>query len=237
MLRHGWRTAAVVFIAVCVLPVAALSALRIVTNDWIVHFELDHGALPRDRYGMTNDERRSLALFGLDSIRPGGEGIGLLRGRRLEDGEVAFKERELAHMQDVRDIVGFAFRVHLVLVALLVISALGLGVRPSTRGIVPRGLQLGAVATLGFAALVGVVMAVAWKPFFDGFHNLFFEGRTWHFESGDTLLRVYPNAFWVGVAVWIAIIAIAFAAVTLAVTTLWLRRVSPPRRRGGETAF
>jgi integral membrane protein (TIGR01906 family) len=218
-----------VAVAALVLPLAVLTALRIVTNEWIVDFEIDHGALPADRLGMTSEERRELALLGLESIRPGGAGVGVLVERSLASGEPAFTQREIEHMQDVRDMIAVAFRLHLVLVVVLVVAALGLAVRPATRALVPRGLRLGALATLGFACVSGLAMAFAWEPFFDGFHNLFFEGRTWYFDSEDTLLRVYPSAFWLGVGIWLAAIAIAFALLTLAGSTLWLRRLRRTR--------
>ncbi|HXV34010.1 MAG TPA: hypothetical protein VD769_08380, partial [Gaiellaceae bacterium] len=99
-------------VALLVLPLTAIGALRIVANDWIVHFEVDHGGLPADRYGFTDEDRRRLALLGLDSILPGGAGIELLRAERFSDGAPAFGPRELRHMEDVRQIVGIAFPAH-----------------------------------------------------------------------------------------------------------------------------
>lgn len=99
----------------------------------------------------------------------------------------------------------------------------------------PRGLRWGAFATVAIAAVLGIVMALAWDPFFEIFHRVFFEGRTWWFSADDTLRRVYPDAFWMGVAAWITGLATLFTGLVLAAATWWARRVSGERAGGGAT--
>ena len=217
--------AATVVVAVLVPMLLATTALRVVANDWIVSFEYDHGHVPADRYGLSRTERNRLALIGLDAILPGGSGIELLRDARLPSGSPAFNERELAHMKDVRHAVGIAFRVQLAAILVIAGLALALAWQPATRRAVPRGLQVGAATTLVVAALLGVVMLFAWDNFFVDFHKVFFQGDTWRFARTDTLLRLYPDEFWVGVAAWIAGITVALAGALLAAGTLVLRRL------------
>src|SRR3990172_879247 len=76
-------TALSVLVAILVPPLLVVTSLRIVANDWIVHFEYRWGGVPADRYGLTRGERTDLALTGLRSILPGGEGVALLRDARL----------------------------------------------------------------------------------------------------------------------------------------------------------
>lgn len=220
-------------IALTVFPIVAIGALRVVTQPWIVHFEVDHGRLPADRYGFTDDDRVRLGLIGLEAIRPGGEGIALLERTTLPDGTPAFGDRELRHMGDVRSIVGVLFRLHTALLVTVGLTALVLARSRSGRTAVPRGLRWGAFATVAIAAVLGIVMAVAWDPFFETFHRIFFEGRTWWFYADDTLRRVYPDAFWMGVAAWITGLATLFTGLVLAGATWWRRRVSGERAGGG----
>jgi integral membrane protein (TIGR01906 family) len=219
---------AAVAVAIVVPAILIVTSLRIVANDWIVSFEYQHGRVPSDRYGLTAAERKELALTGLDSILPGGRGIDLLRDARLRDGEPAFNGRELAHMQDVRDLVGALFTLHLVLLVLVAMLALVLAFPRGTRTIVPTGLRYGAFATLGLAAGVGLLMLVAWNGFFEGFHGIFFDADTWRFRSSDTLLRLYPDEFWMGVGAWIAALTVLQALLVVAGTTYWLRRTRAP---------
>ncbi len=232
-MRRAALTVVTVVVAVLVPLLLVTTALRIVANDWIVSFEYDHGGVPADRYGLTRDQRGELARLGLDSIRPGGRGIALLEEARLPDGEAAFGPRELEHMQDVRDAVGLAFTVQLVALLVVLVLLLALAWRPATRRAVPRGVQIGSGATLGVAALLGAVMLFAWDGFFVRFHEIFFEGDTWQFSRTDTLLRLYPDEFWVGVAAWIAGITVVLALVLAVASTLVLRRMREPTSTQG----
>jgi len=228
-------TALSVLVAILVPPLLVLTSLRIVANDWIVHFEYRWGGVPADRYGLTRGERTDLALTGLRSILPGGEGVALLRNARLPEGGPAFNEREIGHMEDVRTLVGVAFRVHLAALLALAALALALAVRPARRAIVPTGLRFGAAATLAVATLVGLYMLVGWGSFFTRFHEVFFEGESWRFPTSDTLIRLYPDELWIGVAAFIAGGTVVLAALLAVAGTLWLRvvRGTPDKERGG----
>jgi integral membrane protein (TIGR01906 family) len=232
------RRAALIVVTVAVALAVPLllttTALRIVANDWIVSFEYDHGGVPPDRYGLTREQRGDLALVGLEAIRPGGRGIALLEEARLPDGKAAFGVRELTHMRDVRDAVGIAFAVQLAALALVLGLLVALAWRPASRRAVPRGIQLGSGATLAVATVIGIVMLVAWDGFFVRFHEMFFEGDTWRFSRTDTLLRLYPDEFWVGVAAWIAGITVTLALVLFVAATLLLRRDKADGERGSQ---
>jgi integral membrane protein (TIGR01906 family) len=186
------------------------------------------GRVPDDRYGLTVDERTDLALIGLDSITPGTRGVDLLREAQLPDSAPAFTEPEVVHMQDVRDLVGMLLTFQLLAGIGLAVAALALGVPAATRAIVPRGLRYGVLASVPLAAIVGLFMLVTWDSFFTRFHEVFFEGDTWRFPVTDTLIRLYPDAFWMGVAAWIAALTVALGAVVWVLAGLWLRRVERP---------
>ena len=73
-------------IALTVTPIFVVNAFRLLATDTFVRHEIDRGGFPPDRYGLTTAERRRLALTGLHSILPGGEGIALLERATLPDG-------------------------------------------------------------------------------------------------------------------------------------------------------
>ena len=125
-------------IALTVTPIFVVNAFRLLATDTFVRHEIDRSGFPPDRYGLTTTERRRLALTGLHSILPGGDGIALLERATLPDGSSAFDSRELRHMRDVRSRLGAAYTAQLV--ALVVILALAIGSiarragAPSSRG-------------------------------------------------------------------------------------------------------
>lgn len=215
----------VILIAITMTPIFVVNAFRILSTDWFVRHELAGGDFPADRYGLAGDDRLALALTGLRSIQPGTEGITLLERSTLPDGSPAFDSRELRHMTDVRRLLGEALRLQLVVVGVLV--ALGLALRRSGRwrAVVPHGLQLGALATLAIAILAMPMILLGFDDFFLGFHTVFFSGDTWRFSTTDTLLRLYPEAFWQDTAQLAAGLVVLQAVVVVAVATMWLRRL------------
>jgi integral membrane protein (TIGR01906 family) len=218
----------VALVALTVTPVFVVNAFRVLANDWFVRYELGRDDFPVDRYGLDDADRLALAIVGLRSIEPGGEGVALLERARLPDGSSAFDGRELRHMRDVRERLGIAFRAQLLVV--VVIVTLGFTLRRSVRWrvVVPRGLLVGALATLAIALLVVPTILLGFDGFFLRFHELFFSGNSWRFSNTDTLLRIYPETFWQDTARFAAAMVVAQAVVVAVVAALWLRRLGGP---------
>ena len=214
--------ALVVAIAVSVTPILVVNAFRVLATGTFVRAELGRDGFPPDRYGLTNDQRKELALLGLRSIQPGSEGIALLERARLPSGSPAFGLRELTHMRDVRRLFGIALRGQLI--ALVAIGALALGLaRTRFRAVVPLGLLAGAVATLATAVLALPLILLGFDGFFTRFHEVFFSGDSWQFNNADTLIRIYPEQFWQDVSRLAAGIAVAQALVLVPLAWWWHR--------------
>ena len=214
--------ALVVAIAVSVTPILVVNAFRVLATGTFVRAELDRDGFPPDRYGLTDDQRKELALLGLRSIQPGSEGIALLERARLPNGSPAFGLRELTHMRDVRRLFGIALRSQLI--ALVVIGALALGLaRTRFRAVVPLGLLAGAAATLATALLAVPLILLGFDGFFTRFHEVFFSGDSWQFNNADTLIRIYPEQFWQDVSRLAAGIAVAQALVLVPLAWWWHR--------------
>jgi len=209
----------VVAIAVVVPPTLVVNALRALATESYTRWELDR--LEPDAYGLTAEQREALALRGLESIRPGSSGIELLEDARLPDGSRAFDERELSHMKDVRRVFGLVLRAQLV--TLLVLTGVALAfVRGRFRTLVPRGLLVGALATLGVAVLAVPVIVLGFDAFFTRFHEMFFEGDSWRFSNSDTLIRVYPEQLWIDVSRIAAALTVVQALVLAGLSWWWL---------------
>jgi integral membrane protein (TIGR01906 family) len=189
---------AIVLSALVVIATPAVTtgnALWVLMTPALVEVEYALPGFPEDEEGLDDDERKRLAKLGIDAIRPFGEGVGVLEQARFPDGEEAFEQREIDHMQDVRDLIA-AFMV--AWAAALVAGALAVVWlrRRGPSGAAPRALRRGALFTLGAMALAGVVMLIDFEFFFDGFHGIFFEDETWEFNDAYTLRRIYPDFFW-----------------------------------------
>ena len=217
----------VAVIALTVTPIFIVNAFRVLATDTFVRHEIDRGGFPPDRYGLTTAERRRLALTGLHSILPGSAGIVLLERATLPDGSTAFDSRELRHMRDVRSRLGVAYTAQLVALIMIALLAIVLHRSRRWRFVVPCGLLIGSLLTLVIAALAVPVILLGFDGFFLRFHEVFFNGDTWRFSNTDTLLRIYPEAFWQDVAKLAAAIVVGQAVVVGLAAGWWARRSRP----------
>jgi integral membrane protein (TIGR01906 family) len=87
----------------------------------------------------------------------------------------------------------------------------------------PLGLLRGSLLSLGLLVSVGLLMLVGWQIFFVGFHELFFPPGSWSFPTSNTLIRLYPERFWMDVGAVIVGLMIAVSAVTGVVGYVWNR--------------
>jgi integral membrane protein (TIGR01906 family) len=212
-------------IALVVMPIFVVNAFRLLATETFVRHEIAREGFPTDRYGLTTAERQRLALIGLHSILPGSKGIVLLEQATLPDGSAAFDARELSHMRDVRSRLGTAYTAQLI--ALVVILVLGIVLHRSarSRSIVPWGLLAGSFLTLAIAVLAVPVILLGFEGFFERFHGIFFDGDSWRFSDTDTLLRIYPEAFWQDTVVLAAGMVVGQAIVVGLAAWWWLRRI------------
>ena len=191
------------------LPVAiVLSVVWIVIHPWYPAFEYQTPGFPADPYGFTSQERLTYAKLAAEYLT-NSAGISFLGDLRFPEGQQAppptcqemtdcthlYNQRELQHMQDVKNVVKGANRV--LVISLIVLVILGIWAwlaRWFT--IYLKGLQWGGIVTLGFIGFVIVFVLVAFNYLFVLFHEIFFKAGTWTFLYSDTLIRLFPERFW-----------------------------------------
>ncbi|MGQ9814215.1 MAG: TIGR01906 family membrane protein [Candidatus Roseilinea sp.] len=219
-MQTRWHTLVKVLIVIATPIVVALIPIRLAMQPWVMPFLYSLPNFPPEIYGMSDDERLRLGLIGMDSVI-GPRGVAVLREARLSNGAPAFNEREIRHMQDVRDLIGWLFPLHTVISALTGVAVIALALRRDTRRLVGSALIVGVLFTAVTVIGLGVFAVVGWDIFFTAFHRIFFEGDTWLFLATDTLIRLYPEMFWftitlmIGGAILVECIALAVAGARL----------------------
>ena len=184
------------------LPVVILAvALRVVTAPWLVRWEYGKPDFPPDPYGLSTEERIRLAEVCVRYLATNA-GIELLADLELE-GRPAFNERELAHMVDVQRVFWIILRAGMAAGVVVLGGVAALLARPRTRPQAAGALKSGALLTLALLAAVAALMLTSWEVFFTGFHELLFPPDTWTFPTSDTLIRLYPERFWMDVGMTI----------------------------------
>jgi integral membrane protein (TIGR01906 family) len=189
-------------IVTLLVPIALIGlSLRLLLTPAFLVLEYNLPYFPVDEYGFTKQDRLKWAPFALNYLVNEAE-IAYLGGLQFEDGTPLFNDRELKHMQDVKQVTRAALAAWSI--ALLALAALGAWAWRG--GWLPdfvRGVRRGGWLIVGLAGAIGVVVLTGltvapdlFWGFFTLFHSLFFEGDSWIFRYSDTLIRLFPVRFW-----------------------------------------
>jgi len=180
--------------------------------------------LPADEQGLTQAERLDLALITLAYLQhpePAETAVGFLENQRLPGtNRPLYNERELAHLVDVKQLTDRIAGWSETLNWLLGLSLLALVAWPATRFAAVKAFQRG--AALSFFLLLACFMFIPlfWPLFFFGFHHWLFPPGSWSFAGVDTLIRLFPEAFWFNYAQEIFTEQFAYAALLLLATSI-----------------
>jgi len=102
-----------------------------------------------------------------------------------------FNEREISHMRDVKNITLWLRSVMYAL--LIVIIALSLFIEKKEY---IKILKRGAVITLGFGLIIGILVLIKFEWFFLQLHYLLFTNMLWMLNARtDMLVRLFPESF------------------------------------------
>jgi len=177
------------------LPVVlVLTSVRLLLTEVFVRMEYSLPGFPADRYGFTKTDRIQHATVALEYLL-NDAGIEFLGDRVFEDGSAVYNERELQHMQDVKQVTQSALRVRRVGAGLILVLVLAIW-RGAGGRLALEALQAGSRLTAITMIVLGVVLLVGFAVIFVGFHQVFFDPNTWTFRFEDTLIRLFPERFW-----------------------------------------
>lgn len=161
-----------------------------------VYVQLEYRTLnfPPDRYGFSQGERLRYA----DLTRRylvSGVSIQELQELSFDDGEPLFDQRELSHLQDVKNVLQGMFWTS----GLAVLILVGSGIWSYRKGVgklFKSLIKTGSWLTVGLLLFVLTFSFLSFQTFFFKFHGIFFEGDSWLFHNSDTLIRLFPLRFW-----------------------------------------
>ncbi len=108
-----------------------------------------------------------------------------------------FNERELTHLEDVRNLIQRDYWVQRVVLLLMVVGALALffGFKSGWRMLV-RGLFWGSTITVGLMIILALWAFFGFERFFILFHLVSFSNQYWMLDPArDYLIRLFPEGF------------------------------------------
>lgn len=183
--------------------------IRLVASPYFSWIEYFRPGFPADMYGFSSQERLNAGAYVVDYIN-NLAGREYLAGLKDRDDQPLFKTGEVSHMADVKTVYAIGMLIAFVMVILMVIGIIYLA-RKSPGG-VRRSLFAGSIATLVIIIAVGVFAGMGFEAFFTDFHKLLFANGSWTFAASDTLIRLYPEQFWIDSALSIGITVFVVSA-------------------------
>ncbi|MBI3522125.1 MAG: DUF1461 domain-containing protein [Chloroflexi bacterium] len=135
---------------------------------------------------------------------------GLTEGPPLDAGPATFTVDEYRHMADVR----YVFRGAEVAAVVALVTLAALALRARSRGVLPLLARSSALASAALVTLVAAFAAFAFEPLFLAFHEVLFPQGNFLFGPRSNLIALYPDEYWYGVTLRVAL---TFIAVALAV--------------------
>jgi len=220
----GWLSAILRIVITAALPLMlVLINARVLMSPLFMNWEYNRPNFSPDPYGFTAQDRLYLGPLGLAYLF-NNQGIEFLGDLTLPDGTAAFNERELSHMHDVKLVTQKLVRFGFGLLAGMVIAIGLLAASQEGRGKLAHALFDGSVLTvlLLIAGIAATALAFDWL--FATFHSLFFQGNTWIFPTSDTLIRLYPEPFWIDAFAFMFGGALVQAIVIGVLSRRWMRR-------------
>ena len=195
-------------------PIALIgTALRIMLSPIFINIEYRMPYFPADYYGFTQQDRLRWAPFALKYLVNNSD-VSYLGDLKFDDGVPLYNERELSHMEDVKNVVRSALNAWMVSLAILIVLAI-FAYRGKWTPDYINGLRRGGIWMIGLAVALGLIVGVGivadpnvFEQFFIFFHSIFFKGDSWLFEFSDTLIRLFPIRFWEDAFLWAAILAL-----------------------------
>jgi integral membrane protein (TIGR01906 family) len=199
-----------------------LLSLRLLLTEQYLLWMYQTPGFPADLYGWPDEVRRDYGPYGIRYLLNDAP-ISYLGDLEIE-GEPAFIGRELDHMEDVQALTQGALQILTPALMLFILASLYLLRDTPGRALYWRALSRGGMLTilLSFGAL-GLI-GLSWDFFFEGFHSLFFADGTWQFYRSDTLIRLYPEAFWIRSSILLAALALGGALLLWWLPLYLLRR-------------
>ncbi len=205
------------------LPVALLlTSVRLLLTPAFVRLDYAVPGFPQDAYGFSTPDRIFWADVALDYLL-NDEPIAFLGDLKFEDGEAVYNERELKHMLDVKILVQQAMSVWLAALAASLVLLLLIGQFAGWERAL-QAVRTGRARLLVVMGVLLVLIAAAFQFVFVGFHRVFFQGDTWLFLYSDTLIRLFPERFWLTAFVGIVVGTVGLACVLWFVSRGRLRR-------------
>lgn len=212
----GW------LITVLIPPIILMIAVRLLITPIFAQFEYRLPGFPEDTYGFSLQDRMRWSEPSI-SYLVNSEPISYLENLQFDSGEPLFNQRELSHMQDVKDVVS-GMRVALAFEMVLLLALTVLVMTFQKREILFLAYRRGGQGVVCIIGAILAFVAISFNDLFSWFHKLFFESGTWQFYTSDSLIRLFPLRFWQDAFIFVGVISLILGVLVIVFSSRALKR-------------
>lgn len=137
-----------------------------------------------------------------------------------------FNEREIAHMEDVRNLFVGAIQLRVLCLWLIALCLVLLAVvKAPLKRVIPRSICAGAGLFLAVLAILAGIIASDFSRYFVVFHHIFFDNDLWILDPRtDLLINIVPEGFFMDTAARIGGLFALLTGLFLLASILVIRR-------------
>ena len=143
-----------------------------------------------------------------------GDGPLDIRTRIFGEERELFSQREVLHMEDVKDLIRGAYWVAIGSASYLLIFVAGgfYRRRRPFAGALAKYILMGSGVTLAFVAIVGLIALTGFDGLFLFFHQASFSNDFWQLDpQRDYLVMMFPQGFWFDATMFVALATVGMA--------------------------
>ncbi len=217
-----------ILVVVCILtlPYSIISmSSRIAFSEWFIDWQYSLESFPEDPYGMSKEERKRLAKLGLKAVTSD-EGMEEFKRAKLPDGRPAFRQKEIKHMEDVKNLISILFPLGYIFLTIDLLILLYFYF--FNKKLLSTTLIGSGSLCLTLLILAGVLSLIDYDLAFEKFHDLFFDPYSWRFRHSDTLLRIYPKVFWFNGTIFVISLSVILSLLSIIIGFLIRKRYALP---------
>lgn len=202
------------FLLILSLPLLlVITSIRIVLSPLFLEVEYRLPGFPADPFGFNFDERMHFARLSADYLVNSAP-LDFLADIKMANGQSLYNERELSHMLDVKNLTQAVLKVWYLVIALFAFGVL-IFWKNHELWRFWQALRQGGWLTIGLVAAILLGVLFSFNALFTAFHHIFFSGDTWLFYYSDSLIRLFPQRFWMDVFFFIGGFSILFALLAI----------------------
>ena len=204
---------------VLLIPILLIfGSARLLATDTYLAFEYGKTSFPLDSYGFTSEQRFELASTNFHYVRAHLPYNTL--SKQTLNGTSVYNSREVSHMADVRLVFQVILRVwHIAFFLFLLLGFIFW--QTGERKPFASALQSGGLLTSGIILAIALLAIFAWQTWFELFHRFFFVSGSWLFSYSDTLIRLFPEKFWVDATLMISVLSFIGGLLLILIGRQW----------------